>query len=65
MSGTCEAELVGHTGRLNAVCIGPNGTTALTVSDDYTGRVWDLTKGTCMHVLKGELSLLQHHPASR
>lgn len=49
----CQRVLEGHTGRLNAVCVGPGGATALTVSDDYTGRVWDLASGTCLHVLKG------------
>ncbi len=52
-TGACKRVLEGHTGRLNAVCVGPGGTTALTVSDDYTGRVWDLASGTCLHVLKG------------
>ncbi len=51
--GTCERVLAGHSGRLNVVRLGPCGTTALTVSDDYTARVWDLPSGRCMHVLKG------------
>lgn len=52
-SGGCQLELTGHTGRLNAVRVGPNGGSALTVSDDYTARVWDLTTGACLHVFKG------------
>lgn len=51
--GTCERIMAGHAGRLNAVRLGAGGTTALTVSDDYTARVWDLPSGRCMHVLKG------------
>lgn len=44
----------GHTGRLNSVRLGPDHT-ALTVSDDYTARVWDISTGACKHVLKGKL----------
>jgi len=43
----------GHTGRLNGVRLGPDST-VLTVSDDYTARVWDLNSGMCQHVFKGE-----------
>ncbi len=57
-SGACQLELTGHTGRLNGVRVGPGGATALTVSDDYTARIWDLASGTCLHVLKGARSCL-------
>lgn len=50
---SCENVLAGHSGRLNAVRVGPGGSTALTVSDDYTARIWDVPTGRCMHVLKG------------
>ena len=50
----------GHTGRLNSVRLGPNNT-ALTVSDDYTARVWDLSTGTCQHVFKGEMAAASHY----
>ena len=44
----------GHTGRLNSVRLGPDNM-ALTVSDDYTARAWDLKTGKCKHVFKGML----------
>ena len=44
----------GHTGRLNSVRLGPDNM-ALTVSDDYTARAWDLRTGKCKHVFKGAL----------
>ena len=52
--GKCERVMEGHTGRLNSVRLGPDGT-ALTVSDDYTARVWELSTGMCKHVFKGAL----------
>ena len=45
----------GHTGRLNSVRLGPDNM-ALTVSDDYTARAWDLKTGKCKHVFKGSPS---------
>ena len=50
--GTCERIMQGHTGRLNSVRLGPDNM-ALTVSDDYTARAWDLKTGKCKHVFKG------------
>jgi WD40 repeat protein len=58
--------LAGHSGRLNAVRLGPSGTIALTVSDDYTARVWDLPSRRCMHVLKGaQLACRPQPPACK
>ena len=57
----------GHTGRLNSVRLGPDNM-ALTVSDDYTARAWDLRSGKCKHVFKGALcphSLEGPHCAAR
>ena len=52
-----------HTGRLNSVRLGPDNM-ALTVSDDYTARAWDLRTGKCKHVFKGALRphSLEGHP---
>lgn len=57
--------MAGHAGRLNAVKLGAGGTMALTVSDDYTARVWDLPSGRCVHVLKGACNSARSHAGYR
>ncbi|MFN5911985.1 MAG: caspase family protein [Bacteroidota bacterium] len=44
---------VGHTDLVRSVQASPNGKLAITASDDYTARIWDLATGKQMHVLKG------------
>lgn len=53
MEGECEQVLQGHTGRVNSVKLCDVKHTAMTVSDDFTARVWDWSTGECRHVLQG------------
>ena len=44
----------GQVGAVLDVCISSDGTLAVTVSDDFSARVWDLDEdGVAMHVLEG------------
>jgi len=43
---------IGHTDEINAVAAHPDGTRALSASDDTTVRVWNL-QTACQHVLEG------------
>ena len=52
-TGACEHILQGHTGRVNSIKVTDFDHTAVTVSDDFTARVWDWTTGQCKHVLAG------------
>lgn len=36
-----------------AVALTPDGRQALTASEDFTARVWDIMSGTCERVLEG------------
>src|SRR5271157_5523184 len=45
--------LEGHTEPVNSVAMSVDGRTALSGSDDWTVRVWDLTTGRCSAVLEG------------
>ena len=45
LDGTLAAELVGHESSVNAVCVSPDGTLAVTASSDQTVRSWDLATG--------------------
>lgn len=45
--------LQGHTGRVNSIKLTDLNHTAVTVSDDFTARVWDYSTGQCRHVLAG------------
>ena len=36
-----------------AVALTPDGRQALTASEDFTARVWDVMSGTCERVLEG------------
>ncbi|MBN2305872.1 MAG: protein kinase [Anaerolineae bacterium] len=40
-----------HQGPVRGVACSPDGTTAITVSDDWTGVVWDLETGSMIHRL--------------
>ncbi|MUN40912.1 NB-ARC domain-containing protein [Actinomadura litoris] len=48
-----EHIITGHTGWVNAVAISPDGTRALTGSDDHTARVWEIATGRELHTLTG------------
>ena len=47
-TGACEHVLEGHAGRVNAVRVATTEPIAITVSDDFTARVWDWSTGKCM-----------------
>jgi len=44
---------LGHTGGVNSVVISPDGTRALSASDDRTVKLWDLHSGACLKTLEG------------
>jgi WD40 repeat protein len=46
-------EARGHTSAVNEVLMTSDGGTIVTLSKDYTARIWDSMTGTCLHVLRG------------
>lgn len=46
-------EARGHTSAVNEVLMTSDGGTVVTLSKDYTARIWDARTGTCLHVLRG------------
>ena len=48
LSGRCVHVLGGHAGRINAVRVANDNKTVITVSDDYTAKVFDLQTGRAM-----------------
>jgi len=50
-TGTCRHLLHGHTGRINALAVSPDGKWCATAGEDCTTRVWDLRRGHCRRVL--------------
>ena len=44
---------LGHTGTIGSVAVTPDGTRAVSGSDDQTVRVWDLASGQCLSTLEG------------
>ena len=52
-SGRCEHTLKGHKYQVEAVAVTPDGSHAVSASDDRTLRVWNLASGRCEHTLKG------------
>jgi small GTP-binding protein len=47
---------LGHTASVRSVVFSPDGTRALSGSDDNTVRVWDVDTGQCQRVLEGHSS---------
>jgi dipeptidyl aminopeptidase/acylaminoacyl peptidase len=45
LSGTAHPSLTGHCGRVHGVAFSPDARTLVSVSEDATGLVWDLTYG--------------------
>jgi WD40 repeat protein/TM2 domain-containing membrane protein YozV len=42
-----------HDGAINSIAITPDGSKAISASDDKTLKVWDLSNGDLLHTLKG------------
>ncbi len=53
MSGSEIRTLLGHRGSVNACTVLPDGRRALSASDDYTLKLWDLETGHCLSTLEG------------
>jgi len=47
----CIATLVGHDNWVTDICFHPNGKFLISVSDDKSMRVWDLTTARCSRKL--------------
>ncbi|KAH8048648.1 hypothetical protein JL721_11894 [Aureococcus anophagefferens] len=71
-SGACMHTLVGHGAgeeervkkfgfRVFSACFTPDGTRALTASQDKTAKVWDLTSGLCVRTLVGHTNSYDTH----
>ena len=54
--GALIQTLVGHTGRIVALAITPNGQHIVSSSRDNTLRIWETDSEHCKHVLKGHTS---------
>jgi WD40 repeat protein len=50
--------LAGHTDRVRACAISPDGNWLLSASDDHTLRIWDAVSGKLRHILFGHISLV-------
>jgi WD40 repeat protein len=53
--GARIATLGGHSDRVNAVAVTPNGSLAVSASRDQTLKVWDLTELRLLHTLSGHV----------
>ena len=51
--------LKGHTDAVRSVSVTLNGRRAVSASDDYTLRVWDLETGVCLRVLEGHTAAVR------
>ncbi|MEQ1839481.1 MAG: WD40 repeat domain-containing protein [Verrucomicrobiales bacterium] len=52
----CLVTLQGHSNQVNSVAISPDGSRAVSGSEDKTLRLWDLHSGECLHTLQGHTS---------
>jgi WD40 repeat protein len=55
----CLRTLIGHTDRVEAVAIAPDGKTAISASYDYTLKIWDTETGTEVRTLTGHTSWVE------
>lgn len=51
-------EQYGHTSAVNEVLINRDGSRVVTLSKDYTGRIWDAQDGSCLQVLRGHTNVI-------
>jgi WD40 repeat protein len=58
-SGQSLRTLEGHSDKVNAVAITPDGRRAVSASDDCTLRVWDLESGQNLRTLEGHRDLVR------
>jgi hypothetical protein len=52
--GDCVLLLAGHTAPITALAVAASGGLLASASADQTARVWELEKGQCLGVLRGE-----------
>lgn len=52
-SGVCERTLTGHAGEVYCVAFALNGTRLASACDKRQMRVWDVSTGEQLHLLKG------------
>jgi WD40 repeat protein len=52
-TGTARHTLTGHTGRVSALVVAPEGSWLTSAGDDRTVRIWDPATGTARHPLTG------------
>lgn len=53
LSGQIDRILKGHTDIVTGLDFTPDGKFLVSVSQDKTGRIWNVTSGECAHVLQG------------
>ena len=53
-----DKPLAGHTDRVNCCSVTPDGSSAVSGSNDKTLRLWDLSTGKCTRVMKGHTDLV-------
>lgn len=47
-----------HSGGVNSASFSPDERHAASAAKDQTARIWDLSTGVCVHVLRGEWKLM-------
>ena len=57
-TGDCQAELKGHSRKVNSAVFSPDGGHVLSASDDCTARIWNTATGECQAELKGHSQLV-------
>ncbi|KAF8804789.1 WD40 repeat-like protein [Phlegmacium glaucopus] len=58
-TGKCEAELKGHSDRVNSAVFSSNGMHIVSACNDHTTRMWNTATGECETELKGHLDCIK------